>query len=52
MSGDVFGGSAQESGAGAGLLVGVHFGVGQPGVVVDGGVHVFVADPGADPGFL
>jgi hypothetical protein len=45
QGGEVGGGAAQELGAGAGGLVGVYLGVGQPGVVVDRGVHVFVADP-------
>jgi len=39
-------GAAEEPGAGVGLLVGVDLGVGQPGVVVDGAVHVVVADSG------
>ena len=37
-------GSAQESGAGRAFLVGKDLRVGQPGVVVDGGVDVVVAD--------
>ncbi len=48
--GEVGGGAPQEPGAGGGFLVGVDFGVGQSGVVVDGGVHVFVGDPGAGAG--
>ncbi|GGU97211.1 hypothetical protein GCM10010182_11740 [Actinomadura cremea] len=34
----------REGGAGGALLVGQHLGVGEPGVVVDGGVDVVVAD--------
>jgi hypothetical protein len=37
-------GTDEESGGGLAGLVGVDFGVGQPGVVVDGGVDVAVAD--------
>jgi hypothetical protein len=40
-------GPEQEVGAGRALLVGQNLGVGQPGVVVDGGVDVVVADPSA-----
>ena len=39
-------GAGEEAGAGVGLLVVVDLGVGQAGVVVDGGVDVVVADPG------
>jgi len=48
--GEMRGGAPQKVGAGAGFLVGVDFGVGQPGAVVDRGVHVFVAGPGAGAG--
>jgi hypothetical protein len=41
---------AQEAGAGVGFLVGVDFGVGEAGVVVDGAVDVVVADPGGCAG--
>jgi hypothetical protein len=44
--GEERGGSGEESGAGVGLLVRVDLGVGQAGVVIDGGVHVLVADSG------
>src|SRR5215207_11480693 len=48
LDGDAVGGeepagSAQELRAGGGLFVGQHLGIGQPGVVVDGGVEVVVA---------
>jgi hypothetical protein len=39
-------GAAQEGGEGGGL-VGMDLGVGQPGVVIDGAVHVLVADTAA-----
>jgi hypothetical protein len=45
--GEVGGGAVQEVSAGAGFLVGVDLGVGQPGVVVDRGVDVFLADAAA-----
>jgi hypothetical protein len=48
--GEVLRGASQEASARVGLLVGVDFGVGQAGVVVDRGVHVFVADAGAAAG--
>jgi len=40
------GGAAEEPGAGVGFLVGVDLGVGDAGVVVDGGVDVVEPDPG------
>src|SRR5918996_5184407 len=44
----VEGGCAAEEAGGSGcLLVGEHFGVGEAAVVVDGDVHVLVADGGA-----
>src|SRR4051812_2593508 len=39
------GGGGREGGAGGGGLVGVDLCVGERGVVVDGAVHVLVADP-------
>src|SRR5215207_4727579 len=39
------GGAGEEAGAGGALLVGKDLGIGQPGVVVDGGVDVVVAQP-------
>lgn len=39
------GGRAEEVGGGRGGLVGVDLGVGQPGVVIDGAVHVVIAHP-------
>ena len=36
--------AVEEGGAGVVALVGQHLGVGQAGVVIDGGVHVVVAD--------
>jgi hypothetical protein len=43
--GEVAGGAEREAGGGGAFLVGQDLGVGQPGVVVDGGVDVVVADP-------
>ena len=37
-------GAAEEADCGGGSLVGEHFGVGEPAVVVDGDVHVLSAD--------
>jgi hypothetical protein len=51
--GEVGRGPGQETGAGGALLVGQDLGVGQPGVVVDQGVHVVEPDGWLlDPGLV
>ena len=45
MSGEEAGGSGQEPSAGVGSLVGQHLGIGQAGVVIDGGMDKVVARP-------
>ena len=46
VGGEVVDGAGEERGAGRALLVGEDLGVGEPGVVIDDGVHVVVADLG------
>jgi hypothetical protein len=45
VGGEEAGGSVKEPSAGGGLLVGQHLGIGQAGVVVDGGMDEVVAGP-------
>jgi hypothetical protein len=42
-------GPAQEPGAGVGLFVGEDLGIGQPGVVIDGGMHIVLARAATPP---
>lgn len=52
MAGEEGAGSAQEPRAGRGALIAQHLGIRQPGVVVDSGVHIVVADPVATVAIL
>jgi hypothetical protein len=45
VGGEEASGSGQEPSAGAGLLIGEHLGIGQAGVVINGGMDEVVARP-------
>ena len=47
MIGEELGGPLQERRAGAALLVREDLGIGQPGVIIDQGMHEVETDPGA-----
>src|SRR5205814_6949218 len=50
VGGEVGGGAEREAGGGGAFFVRQDLGVGEPGVVVDGGVDVVVAGPAGLPG--